>query len=221
MQSLGHWGKTLPISTKKMMEYIRWRQTIATPFANRSYQSRPKATHVRRYNPVSLTRPHKDKLSKPRKVNVGHHPKFMQRNWPTTVKAKEVTAAKEAPAPAQPAEAPASQSSGAQSPKYNAVCTPLGKLCPSEYPITANWQDKLEEESQEQVKDKNNFSVCSDWDADLEEQDWKKCEEQKNNDSKTPQPSSKLHQLTLLLFSPPNPPSIGLATKSVHHQKVL
>ena len=46
-------------------------------------------------------------------------------------------------------------------------------MCPSKYPITADWQDyfKEGEESQE-----DNLSVCSEWDADLEEQDWKHLE---------------------------------------------
>ena len=63
-------------------------------------------------------------------------------------------AKKQAPTPTQPAKA-----STTQSPKYCAICTPLGKLCPSEYPITADWQDdsEKEEESQKQVKDDDNF----------------------------------------------------------------
>ena len=85
------------------------------------------------------------------------------------VKAKEAeaTASSQAPPPAQPAETPS-----AQSPKYCAVCIPLGKLCPNKYPVTSDWKDKCEEgeESQEQVKEEN-FSVCSDWDADLEAQE--------------------------------------------------
>ena len=44
---------------RKMMEYIRQRQVIATPFANRSYQPRPKATPVRRCNLVTLPHPSK------------------------------------------------------------------------------------------------------------------------------------------------------------------
>ena len=69
------WGtKVKPFLSlqKKMMEYLRQRQAIANPFANRSYPSRPKpspfaksskATPVKRSNLV--TRPHKDKLSNP------------------------------------------------------------------------------------------------------------------------------------------------------------
>ena len=61
---------------------------------------------------------------------------------------------KQAPTPTQPATAsaavlatqsPAAQSSYIQSPKYCAICSPLGKLCPNEYPITADWPDDSEE----------------------------------------------------------------------------
>ena len=73
--------------------------------------------------------------------------------------------------------------------KYCAVCTPLGKLYPNKYPITLNWKEDLkkEEERQEWVKE-DNYSVCSDLDADPKEQEWKnlEMEDQKNNDRKTP-----------------------------------
>ena len=137
-----------------MTEYLKQREAIANPFANRSYQSRPKvtpvrrqaiitpsanrsnqfrpkATSVRRYKLVTFTRPHKDKLSKPRKINVGYHPEFMQRNWLIMIRAKEASAAKQAPTSAQPAKASAAQCH--KSPKYCAICSPLGKLCPNEY----------------------------------------------------------------------------------------
>ena len=74
---------------------------------------------------------------------MAHHPKFTQRNWLAIVNAKEVETTKQAPTPAQPVEAPAAQSA-----KYCAVCIPLGKLCSSEYPITVDWQDNLEEGEQ-------------------------------------------------------------------------
>ena len=71
----------------------------------------------------------------------------MQRNWLATVKAKEAEAAKQASTPAQPATAPATvlatqssatQTSDIQSPKYCAICSPLGKLQTKEYHITAD-----------------------------------------------------------------------------------
>ena len=89
------------------MEYLRWRQTIPAHFANRSYQPRPKATPIRRCNLVKLSRPNIEKLSQPRKVNVGPYPSLMQRNWLAMVKAKEAEATKQAPGPTQPAKAQA------------------------------------------------------------------------------------------------------------------
>ena len=62
------WGtevKCFPSLQKKMMEYLRWRKIIATPFANRSYQPRPKATAIRRSNLVPITRPNRERLSQP------------------------------------------------------------------------------------------------------------------------------------------------------------
>ena len=58
----------------------------------------------------------------------------------------------------------------------------------------ADWKDDFKGEvGQKHDKEEDNFSVCSDWDADLEDQDQKnlKMKEQKNNDSKTPQASPK------------------------------
>ena len=135
----------------------------------------------------------------------------MQRNWLCNSQGKKVEAAasSQTPTPTQPAEAPATQSPIVPlSPdtKYCAVCTPLGKLCPNEYPITLDWKEDLgkeEEEGKDHDKEEDNFSVCSDWDADLEEQNRKnqEIEDQKNNDRKTPQPSPKLRQLRPLLLN--------------------
>ena len=115
---------------------------------------------------ITLIRPNIDKLSMPRKINVGYHPEFMQKNWLTTVKAKEAEATKQAPTPAQPAKASATKSQ-----KYCVICSPSGKLCPNEYPITADWSDDSEEgkETQEQNKVKDNLSDIEDWHGDLEE----------------------------------------------------
>ena len=105
----------------------------------------------------------------------------MQRNWLTTVKAKEAEATKQTPTPTQPttasvavqaAQYPATQSSDIQFPKYCAICSPLRKLCLSEYPITADWPDDSAEgkETQEQNKAKDNFfSDIEYWDGDLYE----------------------------------------------------
>ena len=62
------WGtnvKPFPSLQKKMMEFLRQKQVITTPYTNRSYQSRPKATVTGRYNLVTLTRPNREKLSQP------------------------------------------------------------------------------------------------------------------------------------------------------------
>ena len=51
--------------------------------------------------------------------------------------------------PSQPADAPANQSPNSPlSPdtKYCAICTPLGKLCPNEFPVSLDWNEDLKEE---------------------------------------------------------------------------
>ena len=65
----------------------------------------------------------------------------MQRNWLTTVKAKEVesTASNQGPTPTQPAGVPAAHYpnlSLSSDTKYCEVCIPLGRLCPNKYPLT-------------------------------------------------------------------------------------
>ena len=97
----------------------------------------------------------KNKLSKPRKVNVGFHPGFLQRNWIAIVKAKEAEATKQASMPIQPdkvlaAQFSDTQSSDIQSHKYCAICTLTGKTCPNEYPIpiTTDWPDDSKEEKE-------------------------------------------------------------------------
>ena len=162
-----------------MVEYLRHRQIIATPFANRSYQPRPKATAIRRSNLVTLTRPKRKKLSQPRKVNVGPLPKAMQRNWLITLMAKEAEAAASSQAltPTQPAEAPVTQfpiSLLSPGTKYSAIWTPTGKICPNEYPMSSDWKKDLGEEERKGQDKGDNFSVCLDWDADLKEQERKK-----------------------------------------------
>ena len=119
----------------------------------------------------------------------------MERNWLTTLKAKEAEAAasSKAPTPTQPGDA-----SNAQSPtlllspdtKYCAVGIPLGELHPNEYPISSDWDKDLreEEERKDQDKSEDNFSVCFNLDADIEEQERKNKElkDQKDNHRKTP-----------------------------------
>ena len=94
-----------------------------------------------------MIRSNKEKCSKPRKVNIGFHHRFRQKNWPAKAKAKEEETLKQAPIPAKPAKAsaqsPVNQSIDIQSPKYCAICIPTEKICPIEYPIlkTADWPD--------------------------------------------------------------------------------
>ena len=237
------WGtkvKPFPISAEENDGVPQAKTSHCHPFATRSYPSRPKpfsfakrqkATPIKRSNPVS--RPHKDKLSKPRKINVRYHPEFMQWNQLAIVKAKEVEAIEQAPTltlpatasatPVQPMEASATQSQ--KSPKYCAICTPTGNFLPTEYPIPikADWSEDSEEkkETQRHNKDKDNFSDIENVDGELEK--WKNLAVQdlKNNDNQTPNQASNPHPhliLRLLPFSPPNTLLISLETKLVYHQ---
>ena len=173
------------------------------PYANRSYQLIPKAIATRRPNLVTLTRPNSKKLSQPKKVNVGPIPKATQRNWLTTLKAKEVeaTASSQAHAPTQPTVAPADQSPNSPlSPytKYCAVCTPLGKLCPNEFPVCQDWGEDSKEEGNDKNKGEDNFSVCSDWDRKNQ-----KIKDQKDNKGKTPKNSPTFLSATSFTLQPP------------------
>ena len=103
--------KPFPSLLKKMAENFRCRQIITTPFANRSFKLRPKATPARQSNLVTLTRPNREKLFQPRKVNIGTLPGTTQKNWLATLKAKkaEATASNQVPTPTQTSEALAAQ----------------------------------------------------------------------------------------------------------------
>ena len=63
-------------------------------------------------------------------------------------------------------------------------------MCPDKYPISLDWDDDLrvEEERKDQDKAEDSFSVCSGWEVDLKEQEWKneEIEDQKDNYRKTP-----------------------------------
>ena len=201
---MGIISKTLPILMKKNdgVPQVKVNHYYLTPITPERSQAittqsrpRPEASPMRKCN----------KLSKPRKVNVGFHPGFMQRNWLATIKVWEAGATRQAPTSAHPAEASANQHSVAQSldiqsPKYCVIFTPTGQICHKEYsiPIMEDCLDdsKKEKEDQEQNKDKDNFSDIEDWDGDLEEQ--------KNTDNQTPQPSPKStstsETLTLVMY---------------------
>ena len=93
---------------KKMVEFMRCRQIITAPFANRSFQPRPKVA-ARKQNLVTLTRPNREKLSQPRNINVRPLPLAIQQNWLAYLKVKEVAGASssQAPTPSQPMDTPA------------------------------------------------------------------------------------------------------------------
>ena len=81
-----------------------------------------------------------------------------------------------------------------------------------------DWEEVLweEEERKEQDKEEYNFSVCSDWDADLEEWDRnnQEIEDHKNNDRKTPQPSLKLSLVDTFTPKPFKPSTEQLDNQS-------
>ena len=78
-------------------------------------------------------------------------PPATQWNWLATLKAKEVAGAttSQAPTPIQPMETPAAQSPTSPIPpehtRYYATCTPLGKICPNNFPISLDWEEDDDE----------------------------------------------------------------------------
>ena len=56
---------------------------------------------------------------------------------------------------------------------YCAVCTPLGRKCPNKFPGCQGWED-YKEDGYNQGKGEDDLSECSDWNADLKEQDRQK-----------------------------------------------
>ena len=120
----------------------------------------------------------------------------------------EAAASSEAPAPTQPADAPANQSPNpplSPNAKYCAICTTLGKLHPNEFSVSQEWEEDSEEEKvNDQDKGEDNFSVCLDWDSDLKEQGRKNQEinNQKDNEGKTPQNSPTSLSATTITLQP-------------------
>ena len=82
------------------------------------------------------------------------HQDFRQKNWIAEVKAKEAETTRQASIPAQPAKAWDAQFSDIQAPNYCAICTPPGKIYPSEYPVpvTADWPESEEEKRKSRKK---------------------------------------------------------------------
>ena len=88
-------------------------------------QARPKATATKRHNLVTLTRPNREKLSQPRKVDVAPLPKAKPRTWLAALRANELeaTALRHASTPTQLADVPADQSPNSPlSPKRKILC---------------------------------------------------------------------------------------------------
>ena len=195
------WGtKVKPFASlqKKMVEYLRCRQITATSFSNRSYQPRPKATAIRRCKLVNLTRPNREKLFQPRKVKIGPLPIATQRNWFSTLKAKDVEAAasSQTPTPIQPAEAPAAQSPTSPLPhdtKYITICTPLEKLFPNVHPISLDLDEDLwKEERKDHDKKKITTLDAQTGMQILKNRKGKRIKkDQKDNDRKRPQTGPK------------------------------
>ena len=170
-----------------MAQFRGYRQIITTPFTNRSLQPRHKI--ARKDNLVTLTRLNREKLLQPRKINVGPFPLAIQQNWLATLKAKEAedTATSQTPTPSHPMEAPGIQPPISPIPpkhtKYCAICTPLGKICPNEFPMCLDWNDNEEED--EERKDQN------------------KGEDQKDSEGKTSQTSPRFLSDTTFTPQPP------------------
>ena len=79
-------------------------------------------------------------------------------------------------------------------------------MYPNEYPITLAWEeeDLGEEKEEEDDKEEEYLSVCSEWDADLEEQNKKhrEIEDQKNKNRKTPKTGPDSSSVDTLTHSP-------------------
>ena len=72
------------ILQKKMAEFMKHRQIITTPFANRSFQPTPRVA-TRECNLIPLTRPKRGKLYQPRKINVRPLPEATWQNGAGTL----------------------------------------------------------------------------------------------------------------------------------------
>ena len=124
------------------------------------------------------------------------------------MRSKELWATAYRQAHAKPAHASADKSpKSSLSPEkdYCEVCIPLGRLCPIEFPGCQDLEDSEEEEENDQSKEEDNFSVCLDWDTDLEEQDRKnqQVENKKDNEGNTPQNNPTSLSITALTLQPP------------------
>ena len=172
------WGmevRPCPSLGKKMQDYIEERQATGNPFSHKSYPFRPnptpfvkwpKSTPAKKRTVVSKC--NINKLSQPRKVNVGYYAPAFKHNWigqatfPTQSKAAEAAGQTSTVAiPTHQADAsftftqpaiatvPAMLTnllvviSDQKSPSYCMTCTILGKLCTTTYlmPLNPNWSN--------------------------------------------------------------------------------
>ena len=215
--------KPYPSLQKKMKDYIEECQAITNPFTHRSYPSRPgpswlakrpKATPIKRGNMV--TRHNVEKLSKPRKINVGHHPKFF--HWDGLAQTKEAEATSQAPTFAQPAASlvvPMQQTAASitfmQPATVLAVPTPPMATLSSQTkkskdivwyahnpensaqkntPCLSNQTGQIQRRKKKDTNEQNEEEEeIEDWDGELQKQKELKEQELKYNDNETPQPS--------------------------------
>ena len=213
---------------KKIKDYIKECQAIVNPFTHRSppsrpnpspFKKRPKAKPVKRSN--LATRCNIEKLSKPRKVNVGYHPGFQKQNW--LAKAKEAETITQAPtftqqaamvvvptqlaassvtfiqpgidsaASAQPTVTSLNQSQ--MSPWYCAICMYTRKWCPTKcpMPLKSDWSN-LEEEKH--TTEQNKEEETEYWDSDLQKKKKELEEQELKNNKKDPQSSPEFTSTT-------------------------
>ena len=138
------------------------------PKCQQSLPSQPKKTPKKR-NLVSLTKPDRSKLSKPRKINVQKlSTSTSQLNWKSTsgksltqesIDVADSTSMSLAPVqgsqlmntPSTPLPlSPTNSTKVTEDSDYCAVCTPLGKDCPGKLGLSSDW-----DEEDDQAKDKD------------------------------------------------------------------
>ena len=160
MQPLEELIQTLPIITKEDGRIHEVQKNQCHPFANRSFQPRPNIV-VGKHNLVPYTMPNRVKPSQPRKINVRPLPEATQWNWLGTLKAKEAAGATISLAPTQTSQLVNTPSMlcptypippNTEHTNYCAFCTPLGKICLNEFPMSLNWDDDDEEEERKYQK---------------------------------------------------------------------
>ena len=196
------WGTEVqhyPSLKKKMVEFMRYRWTIAMPFAHRSFQPRPKVV-AKKCKLVPITRPNRATLSQARKINVKTLPEVTQQNWASTIgrslskkprmQHKEHQSAwpliwgsqlMGTPSMLSPIS-PKAPIKFTEHSRYCAICTPLRKSCQKEFPMSLDWDDDEEEKDQVKHEDKN-----------------------KGNEQKPPQTNPRFFAVMTIILKPPKP----------------